>query len=839
MPNPQGSSPQRRVSRMSGLLRSRGALLFAVVTVALLVFVLASFPSTSPATAAPAETATVDEEGLADPYAGPDVDELDAALDQFLGAPAPETGASIPTEETEELLPALESLTEALAVQEPGVTVERTVFGTIVTLDLTEAGVAPNADGVIALARSGGGDVYEVETGTVDGEEVPAESLAYLNEDSVDLDYVFVRVEPGTEPKTISLTLTTDPIEDTADYRAVASQNIPSTLGLFQEAGPSAMAMLAPLVSLQPDAMEVHPDDEVEIDSTYNHSNSRSAGTEGGAYVFVRADETATLSSIVVRINSSNRSFLEMANSPRLWYDGIAPNNTVGWPYQYLPGQPRLEFQAIEMDGNRLIEIRIPVELAVDSGEYLRLHLPFNFNDPTAETLEIHLMAAPAVDLGIEKTFTGIQDGRFTWDVKVTNRSTYGSRGFTVDDVVPAKYTGVRVDSYGNSGWITPPTLNGNTLAFSHGRLVGDATATFKLSAAAVPDSSQCMENTATVTGGDVDPVPENNTDSDGACPLQVKKTILDVNGDGRIDVEDTNQPGPVEGALKVSYTVEVTYDSENPAAPATDTYTLTDTPRFPGEVPVMGGRVTSDRAGYTPIDFPAGTPAPWTLTPGPVMIAKGQTHKYTIDVYYTPPQEDPTNKDWALCTDDIPSRGLYNEATITTSQLFTFTDDACAPIVKDMPVTMELIKHGDDTSNPLNGAVFALYAANEDGLLGEWIKDFTAGVDGRHLLEEIDPDESYFIVEKQSPQDYSLLPSPVRVDIARDADGKATATIDESSQLIARLGDAPDKDTIVITVANVRIGDLPDTGGIGVWPFMLVAVGLFAGAAATARRKA
>lgn len=455
------------------------------------------------------------------------------------------------------------------------------------------------------------------------------------------------------------------------------------------------------------------------------------------------------------------------------------------------------------------------------------------------------------VDLGIKKNFLGIVNGRAEWEIEVTNLTPCGSSGFTVSDKVPTGYGAVTVqpgktfDESGiekkPSGWIDTASVDTttNSLTYSHGVLRGGEKATFKLSAMA-PSAGQCVENTASVVGNEDDPNTDDNTASDGRCSVTIKKDVKDINGDGKITGDDSNQMGP-NGTRKITYTVEIHYPTGG--KDATTTYSLTDTPRFSEFVELVGGTVTPDGTYAPKQTFDVGVTPPWNFTPnGDVTIRQGQTHTYTVEAYYTPPALDPTGESWAECSagTGTPGTALYNEATVKSAG-FQFTDDACGPIVKDKPVRLALTKHDESLTDPLGGAAFALHKANEDGSLGEKLRDFTvdASDTSLHTVSNLEAG-FYYIVETRSPETYSLLPAPIKFEVTRGDTGAAAATITDS-QFVAQVSDkpAPDTDTVVIMVANVRTGSLPETGGRGIIPLMLLSVGLLAAAVVTARRYA
>ncbi|MBF4570845.1 DUF11 domain-containing protein [Plantibacter sp. VKM Ac-2880] len=146
-------------------------------------------------------------------------------------------------------------------------------------------------------------------------------------------------------------------------------------------------------------------------------------------------------------------------------------------------------------------------------------------------------------DLAIVKTgpatFTP-DAGTFTYTLTVTNNGPGNSSGYVVDDSVPAPLTNVASPD-------AACTVTGNDVQCTGGTLAVGASASFTITAAIPAGVTSPIQNTATVTANEADPVAENNTSSTTAVPssitvLKSAGTPEDVNGNGLTDVGDTIQ---------------------------------------------------------------------------------------------------------------------------------------------------------------------------------------------------------------------------------------------------------------------------------------------------------
>ncbi|PMD05824.1 fimbrial assembly protein [Brevibacterium paucivorans] len=134
-----------------------------------------------------------------------------------------------------------------------------------------------------------------------------------------------------------------------------------------------------------------------------------------------------------------------------------------------------------------------------------------------------------------------------------------------------------------------------------------------------------------------------------------------------------------------------------------------------------------------------------------------------------------------------------------------------------------------------LGGAIFEIYPA-KDGK-----PDYSAGKPlytikpGQESIE-VKTTGTFFLVETKAPNGLNLLPHPVKFEIAMDQTTKKyTISAGTSNGLITAGGTG---EAMVLTVADTVSGELPKTGGNGVWVWALGGLVMAGGGALWMRRR-
>ena len=188
------------------------------------------------------------------------------------------------------------------------------------------------------------------------------------------------------------------------------------------------------------------------------------------------------------------------------------------------------------------------------------------------------------VDLGVEKSAPAVALGgsMFQFTLKVTNHSTTPSSGFVLNDVVPAGLTNVSTSTPGC-------TLAGNSVSCVGDALgAGDST-TVTINATMPAGSTECVTNTGTVLGNELDPVPGNDSDSATVCPGQPGLSLFKMSD----ATEDTRQGDTVHYTLYITNTGGGNYSAANPAVVTDDLSEVLDDADYNNDALFSGGAGT------------------------------------------------------------------------------------------------------------------------------------------------------------------------------------------------------------------------------------------------------
>jgi len=141
---------------------------------------------------------------------------------------------------------------------------------------------------------------------------------------------------------------------------------------------------------------------------------------------------------------------------------------------------------------------------------------------PSSSTNDGASYAGEPIDLSLEKTAdTGNDTGgdptqyvagaNISYTLTVTNNDTMGvaSSGFYITDTIDANTSVISMD---DSCYISTDDPTGRTIICVSGTLAALASQSFNITVSTPTTFGMCVENTATVTGNEADPVPGNNT---------------------------------------------------------------------------------------------------------------------------------------------------------------------------------------------------------------------------------------------------------------------------------------------------------------------------------------
>ncbi len=481
---------------------------------------------------------------------------------------------------------------------------------------------------------------------------------------------------------------------------------------------------------------------------------------------------------------------------------------------------------------------------------------PRSYNTDGASTI-----AARNVDLGVKKTRSETWiDGKQTkvsWVVTVTNESYGPSSGFELNDLLPdtVKNPVVTAVVGSDATWKVQwgPQDNKQLMRFTHGYLGPRSSVEIHLSAdvAGKPEEAVCSPNFATLTPNEIDLKTDNNSAVDAPC----------------VDKKPGEVSGPDEnGSYSANYTIQITNPLRQKTEvggvtrPAADMHygPVIDTLHFPKGIEVQ-------EVSWTGIDENekqfVSTTAQQPLNQEDLRfeLAKGGTikkdgkrnlHQYHVQVKYlvTDAKALSTAVDPETCA---PGKSLYNNVNVQGAE-----DIACVPPPETNPakVSLHLAKvssddfNGDDiltNGKTLSRAKFELVPLGDDWepIQGQKSLPFSYNEErGTFGSPELEPGK-YRLYERQAPEGFSLLTRPIdfSVGIVGNSGSAQVALRFADASVVARqidLSKAPsswgltDRDAI-LTLANVRQGNLPKTGGYGLQvPLLLSSVLILFGTA-------
>lgn len=309
------------------------------------------------------------------------------------------------------------------------------------------------------------------------------------------------------------------------------------------------------------------------------------------------------------------------------------------------------------------------------------------------------------------------------------------------------------------------------------------------------------------------------------------------------------------DGSYSVRYRVTVSAPSSSAGAVYDE---VVDRPQMSQGVHIVGARWTmTNEFGEVGEPISQTGAGPYILSGGGEIRPEGisrfgktsnGTHVFELEMVFNL-QEPVSYSNNGRCE---PGNGLFNSVEVGPNK-----SEACTPPPKDEPQSyrFRLAKvssedvFGEGTSEEmtmLQSAEFRLFALDASGKVE---KDFELAFKtetGLYEAETLAPGK-YRLVETKAPIEdgieYNLLVRPIEFEIKSDgtvglgAEASAVAWQIDAEDVPANW--APSGQDVFLAVANVRKGNLPKTGGVGLQLPILVGGALIAAGALMGRRKA
>lgn len=221
----------------------------------------------------------------------------------------------------------------------------------------------------------------------------------------------------------------------------------------------------------------------------------------------------------------------------------------------------------------------------------------------------------------------------------------------------------------------------------------------------------------------------------------------------------------------------------------------------------------------------------------------KTQTIIVTIPVKVT----DPAPETWERLGRCDGDGGAVSATGVPNSVEMIGDDDApdnnaCIPLLPPETATVNIEKvDKDDNSSPLDGATFRLYASTPDGGI-DWERPVTEEGAGNSDLGSGIGAGTYHLVETKAPAGYTLLSQPVAIVVKAHEDGYTATLGNPADAALVTVGPETEPSyRLLVSVADVKTGTLPKTGGSGIGTVLafgaaIIGAGALLGASAGGR---
>lgn len=486
------------------------------------------------------------------------------------------------------------------------------------------------------------------------------------------------------------------------------------------------------------------------------------------------------------------------------------------------------------------------------------------------------------------------ESGRMYWAITVKNDGPAAGRGFVVTDRVPASYSDVRTHQWvaGNrsttTGIVVNPAVRGSEVTWNVTGPVAVGQEIMLVVSARPNTPGVCAVNEASLTSRDNDPNPQGNkprAENAECTPLfDVRKqavsssyTAPSQNGEGsftvsyNIVVENNSaqrlyiepiveEPQVPAGLTMTRFSVTRTdefgvrhpntrcswtgsSDERYPGLPSSSVRFRLDDCRRPNERQWNGyaGRLISNLGRNDAINdraiSPRGTsgglfgPKSYSTFGG---VSNGrQTYTVTLNFAVSNKYKAPSAETCSVADGFIVNTVKVQDSNSPRNR--TSTD--CTSVTKAKGTRVRVIKMGQSGDAPQNlsnlGVEFTVF---EDEQLTNAVTGFKPA-DG-YLLSDaaLALGTKYYLAETKTVPGYSLLPAAIPFIITSTDNGPIFELLADGVSVTAT--DVIDGQP-TITVANIRQGNLPKTGGTGLVLPTLAGLAIVAlGAAMAARRK-